>query len=190
MADVTLNLKTGNVMDRKLSWDAIVGRRSAPDEAISPNFTVKIIYLNDDDQSWVWTVRPSDLYVGYTHEGTRIFPAHKDSLEVNLYAPGDIGGDQALIAGVIISEAARFDPVRSRIEELIKEPYGTIRYLEIKPIVTKWNQLVNWKISQGNPISYRQVITATDIRSFASTGEPGPYGADRDYVLQFIEKYR
>ena len=184
-ADVTLNLQTGTVRERQVSWDAIIGRRSKSDGNISPNFKVKIIYL--DGESQVWEVRPLDLYVGYKDNGKDIFPSYNNSFNIiSLYAPKNniSKEDQALSAAVIISEAARFAPIRARIEALILGDTKPMKYSEIQPIVTNWNKLVDWKKLKGIQNSDRQVITASDIRSFAT--DSNPYGAEKDQVLQFI----
>lgn len=187
-----LNLNDESKMkERRKCWDYVVSQRKLTETVSLETIQVKIIYAGDTgdrEKSEKWAVNKHGLYVGYKKGLQWYWPPHKDTTQVNLYHPKQIDSQAALSAAVLISEAARFEPVRARVEAGLLEPWKPVKYLEIKPLCTKWQQLIDWKVKNGNKEAYREVVTPEDIRTFAHL-ERNPYGADREKVLAFIDRW-
>ncbi|NRF28245.1 hypothetical protein [Vibrio coralliilyticus] len=159
-------------------WDKIINEATKSKE--SGEFSVQIIYKNGNSN--FWNVIKEGIYVeGHGHP-------HKDKTKYNFYSkPNDkrsndkINSDPILQAAILISEAARFQIIRSYLKNVYQNDNLLIIFDDIKPIVTKWDQTL---VTLGLPVN--KVISNKDLMKYwkKQTGTK-----DYDTVIKFIRKY-
>jgi hypothetical protein len=173
---ITLDLN-GQSQDREAIWNRVIGllNTNANEKQIH-NERIVVKYKTGVN-SIEYALKIRNIYIGYNINGVLTYPDYPkgDNFLIDFYGK-KTGREQseqdkylALAVGVIVSEAARFQPVRLWIEHHLPAQ-GNRSFYEIKELVNRWDDIQKWRGGERN-----RVITNHDVRTYIDRKQNGNY---------------